>query len=89
MYNPLSRILDWYLSPVNGGTDGTAGTVLGVLPSRPGATDIVAHLIDRGHTPASESDVRESFATLFDRDASPFEEMLAFDYVDSFGLLSR
>lgn len=89
MYNPLSRIIDWYLSPVNGGTDGAAGTALGVLPSRPADTDIVAHLIRTGHTPASAHDVRESFNTLFDRDATAFEEILAFEYVDSFGLLAR
>lgn len=89
MYNPLSKILDWYMSPVQGGATGAAGTALSVLPSRPVETDIVAHLIHTGHTPASAADVRESFSTLFDRDATPFEEILAFDYVDSFGLLAR
>ncbi|WP_297006347.1 hypothetical protein [uncultured Corynebacterium sp.] len=89
MYNPLSKILDWYLAPVHGTADAAAGTGLGVLHSRPAATDIVAHLIDTGHTPAREADVRSSFVTLYDRDATPFEEIVAFDYVDSFGLLAR
>lgn len=87
MYNPLTRILNWYLAPVQGADSDR--TSLGVLPSRPGSTDIVAHLINLGRTPATEKDVRDSFTTLFDRDASPFEEMLAFDYVNSFGLLAR
>lgn len=88
MYNPLTKILNWYLSPVQGTTDAVR-TGLGVLPSRPESTDIVAHLIDLGHTPATEADVRDSFTLLFDRDATPFEEMLACGYVDSFGLLAR
>lgn len=89
MPNPLSKIVNWYLSPMQEPQDGGVQTVLGVLPSRPESTDIVAHLIDTGHTPATEADVRKSFALLFDRDATAFEELLAFDYVDSFGLLAR
>lgn len=89
MHNPLSKIINWYFSPVNGSTAGVAGTALGVLHSRPVETDIVAHLIHTGQTPATESDVRQSFTTLFDRDATAFEEILACEYVDSFGLLAR
>ena len=88
MYNPLSRLIDWYLAPVQDAA-GTAGTGLGVLPSREGATDIVAHLLATDHTPASVDDVRDAFRFLTDRDATPFEELLALDHVNSFGLLAR
>ncbi|WP_291473163.1 hypothetical protein [Corynebacterium sp.] len=88
MTNPLIRILDWYRNPVQD-PSGTSHTALGVLPSREATTDIVAHLIERGYTPATEADVRDAFSHLFDRDATPFEELVALDYVDSFGLLAR
>lgn len=89
MSNTLSKIVNWYLSPMQESQEATAQTALGVLPSRPESTDIVAHLIENERTPATESDVRASFQAVFDREATPFEELVAFDFVDSFGLLAR
>lgn len=88
MYNPLSKLLTWYLSPVQGTAEGAARTSLGVLPSRLEPTDIVAHLIESGYTPASEADVRNAFASIHDRRPSAFEELVACDFVASFGLLA-
>ena len=89
MHTPLSTTTKCYFAPDTGSPAGGAATALGVLHSRPVETDIVAHLIHTGQTPATESDVRQSFTTLFDRDATAFEEILACEYVDSFGLLAR
>ncbi|AGP31644.1 hypothetical protein [Corynebacterium terpenotabidum] len=89
MPNPLTKIINWYLSPIQEAEEGCARTGLGVLPCRPADTDIVAYLINRGLTPATEDDVRTAFATLFEREATAFEELLACSFVDSFALLAR
>jgi len=89
MYNPLSKVFTWYLSPVQGSAEGAAHTSLGVLSSRPEITDVVTLLIEAGHTPATESDVRDAFYRIHDHKPSPFEELVTFDYVASFGLLAR
>ncbi|AWT25362.1 MULTISPECIES: hypothetical protein [Corynebacterium] len=93
MYNPLTKFLDWYLSPVQGISETTAQTGLGVLPSRTeptdASTDIVARLIESGHTPATGEDVLQEFTAVHDRHPSPFEELAVLDYVGSFGLLAN
>ena len=88
MINTLSKLISWYRSPLDGDTSGTASTVLGVLPTRPERSDIVAHLIHEGHTPATTDDVRAAYAVVHDREATDFEAILAFDFVDSFGMLA-
>ena len=75
MINTLSKLISWYRSPLDGDTSGTART-------------IVAHLIHEGHTPATTDDVRAAFAVVHDREATDFEAILAFDFVDSFGMLA-
>ncbi len=88
MNNPLSKLLDWYRSPIQGETAGAATSVLGVLPSRVEQTDIVGHLIEAGHTPATAADVRDAFEAVHGHEATTFEALVAFDYVDGFGLLA-
>ncbi|HIW90897.1 MAG TPA: hypothetical protein H9870_04460 [Candidatus Corynebacterium avicola] len=88
MINALTKLLSWYRSPIDGDTSGASTTALGVLPTRPDRSDIVAYLIHEGHTPATTGDVRAAFAVINDREASDFEELMALDYVHSFGLLA-
>lgn len=88
MINALTKLLSWYRSPKDGETNGAASIALGVLPTRPDRSDIVAYLIHQGLTPATAEDVRAAFAVINDREANDFEELMALDYVHSFGLLA-
>ncbi|MGO1950751.1 MAG: hypothetical protein ACTH1D_14030 [Mycobacteriaceae bacterium] len=95
MTNPLSKLLDWYRSPTLGDSADTAASVLGVLPTRQedladrAHTDVVAHLIASGRTPATAQDVDGAFHAIHGRTSTLQEYAEALALTDSFGLLVR